>query len=324
MMGKCIFYHANKIVLGTAQFGMDYGINNKRGKIPKDEVFEIFNLALKSGVNTLDTAYSYGESETIIGEFTAEYKKEFQIISKLPKCELSEVEKILNSSLFKLNIDTIYGYMIHNFQYYIENPRIWNILEIMKLNGKIKKIGISLYYPYELEYLIKNGIKIDLIQVPYSIFDQRFEQYISELKNSGVEIYVRSVFLQGLFFKNPDELTGDFEKIKEKIAHLTLLSTKLNVPIAALCINFAILNEFVDRVVVGVDSIDNFRDIISSSKYIAGTKKVLSELYSFKENDENIILPLNWKVIKNDYNCNNPSKNWINQTSSKSLTRTSR
>ena len=105
MTRKCIFYRANKIALGTAQFGMDYGINNTRGKLPKNEVFEILNLASKSGVDTLDTAYSYGESETLIGEFIAKNKKGFHIISKLPKCEISEVENILNSSLFKLNID---------------------------------------------------------------------------------------------------------------------------------------------------------------------------------------------------------------------------
>lgn len=297
MTQKCIFNRANKVALGTAQFGMNYGINNLRGKIPRDEVFDILNLALKSGVNTLDTAYSYGESETLIGEFIAKNKKEFHIISKLPQCAISEVENILISSLFKLNIDTFYGYMIHNFQYYVENPEIWNILEKLKSNGKIKKIGISLYYPYELEYLIKNGIKIDLIQVPYSIFDQRFEQYFSKLKNSDVEIHVRSVFLQGLVFKNPDELLGHFEKIKEKIAYLNLLSTELNVPIAAMCINFAILNEFVDKVVVGVDSIDNFQDIILSSKYSMGVKSIFNKLFSLKENDENIILPVNWKVI---------------------------
>lgn len=297
MTQKCIFNRANKVALGTAQFGMNYGINNLRGKIPRDEVFDILNLALKSGVNTLDTAYSYGESETLIGEFIAENKKDFHIISKLPKCELSEVENILNSSLLKLNIDAFYGYMIHNFQYYIKNPDIWNILETLKSNGKIEKIGISLYYPYELEYLIKNGIKMDLIQVPYSIFDQRFEQYFSKLKNSDVEIHVRSVFLQGLVFKNPDELLGHFEKIKEKIIYLNSISTKLNVPIAALCINFAILNEFVDKVVVGVDSADNLHDIVSSSKYHIKVNDVLYELSNFKENDENIILPVNWKVI---------------------------
>lgn len=297
MTQKCIFNRANKVALGTAQFGMNYGINNLRGKIPRDEVFDILNLALESGINTLDTAYSYGESETLIGEFIAENKKDFHIVSKLPKCELSEVENILNSSLLKLNIDAFYGYMIHDFQYYIKNPGIWDILENLKSNGKIDKIGISLYYPYELEYLIKNGIEMDLIQVPYSIFDQRFEQYFSKLKSSNVEIHVRSVFLQGLIFKNPDELNNHFEKIKEKIVYLNSISTILDVPIAALCINFAILNKFVDKVVVGVDSADNLHDIILSSKYHLKVNNVLNELSNFKEKDENIILPVNWKVI---------------------------
>lgn len=285
----------NKIVLGTAQFGMDYGINNKRGKIPRKEVFEILNEASKYGINTLETAYSYGDSEKVIGEFIAESKKKFNIISKLPKCELQDVENIVDSSLKKLNIDAFYGYMIHNFQHYMENPKIWNILKKLKSNGNIEKIGMSLYFPYELDHLLKNRTKLDIIQVPYSIFDQRFAQYFSELKNIGVEIQVRSVFLQGLVFKNPDELNIHLTKIKQKLGYLNSLSTKLNVPIAALCFNFAVINRHVDEIVVGVDNLNDFNEVVYSSKYLVNVEKVFTELSGFKEDDETIILPFNWK-----------------------------
>ena len=84
----------NKIALGTAQFGMDYGINNKRGKIPEKEVFEILNEVSRSGIDTLDSAYAYGDSETMIGNFIRKSKNNFKIVSKSPKCEIEEMENI--------------------------------------------------------------------------------------------------------------------------------------------------------------------------------------------------------------------------------------
>ncbi len=286
----------NKIALGTVQFGMDYGVSNKRGKIPRDEVFEILNEAIKSGIDTLDTAYLYGESETVIGDFIKKYKKQFRLVTKSPDCKIEQIEDLFDISLKKLNIDRIYGYLIHNFQHYKENPEIWDILEKLKTGKKIQKIGFSLYYPSELEYILKKKLEIDIIQVPYSIFDRRFEPFFNELKNRNVEIHVRSVFLQGLVFKNPEELVGHFAKIKEKILALNSLSMKYDIPMGALCLNFAILNDSVDKVVVGVDSIENLKENISSLDYLTNVRNILNELSQFKEDDEKIILPVNWKV----------------------------
>ena len=186
--------------------------------------------------------------------------------------------------------------MCHSFQHYRDNPEIWNILKKLKSEGKIEKIGISLYYPSELEYIIENKIDIDIIQVPYNVFDRRFEQHFPVLIKLGIELFVRSVFLQGLVFKEPSELDDYFEKIRGKISNLHSLAAELDIPIAALCLNFAVLNEFIDKVVVGVDSVQNLKDIIASSKYIPHVKDALPQLYCFEEDDENIIAPVNWKV----------------------------
>jgi len=286
----------NKIVLGTAQFGLDYGISNKKGQIPKNEVFEILTESIKSGIDVLDTAYAYGNSELVIGNYLKKHGNVFKIISKLPDCDPRDVKNIFESSLERLGVDVLYGYMCHSFQHCIDNPEIWNILEELKSEGKIEKIGLSLYYPSELKYIIEKKIDIDIIQVPYNIFDRRFEQYFPVLKDKGIEIFVRSVFLQGLVFKEPSELDDYFEKISSKIANLHSLASELDIPIAALCLNFAVLNEFVDEVVGGVDSVQNLKDIVSSSIYRADVEHALQKLYLLREDDENMILPMNWKV----------------------------
>ena len=286
----------NKIALGTAQFGMDYGINNIKGKISESEVFEILNESLISGIEILDTAYAYGNSELVIGNFIENYGNVFKIISKLPTCDPDDIKNIFESSLEHLGVDMLYGYMCHSFQHYRDNPEIWNILKELKSEGKIEKIGLSLYHPSELEYIIEKKIDLDIIQVPYSVFDQRFEQYFPLLKNMGVEIFVRSVFLQGLVFKEPSELSDNFKKISGKIANLHSLAAELNIPIAAMCLNFAVLNKFVDHVVVGVDSLQNLKEIVSSSVHRVDVEDVLQKLYLLREDDENMILPNNWKV----------------------------
>ena len=286
----------NKIALGTAQFGLDYGISNTTGQIPENQVFKILNESIRSGIDVLDTAYAYGNSELVIGNFVKQHGNLFKIISKLPECNPRDVMNIFESSLKRLGIDELYGYMCHSFQHYTDNPEIWDILKELKSEGKIEKIGLSLYYPFELEYIIENKIGVDIIQVPYNVFDQRFEQYFPLLKKMGIEIFVRSVFLQGLVFKEPSELDDYFEKISGKIAKLHSMATELDTPIAALCLYFAVNNEFVDQVVVGVDSVQNLKEIVSSSVYRADVESALQKLYSLREDDENMILPMNWKV----------------------------
>jgi aryl-alcohol dehydrogenase-like predicted oxidoreductase len=284
-----------RLILGTAQFGMDYGINNRRGKIPGDEAFKILDLAFEVGIDTLDTAYLYGDSESVIGKFIKARGLEFKVISKLPKCSAKDVEKILVHSLEKLGIKNFYGYLIHDFPNFIENIEIWDILNKFKSDGIIDKLGFSIYFTRELEYILSSGIKFDLLQVPYNIFDRRFETYFSRLKEMDIEVHVRSIFLQGLVFKDPDELTGFFDRVRWKIKELQLLSMKLEIPIFAICLNFALLNKHIDGVIFGIDNLDNLVEIIGSLDYLDAVSDIYDIFYIFEERDEKLILPINWR-----------------------------
>jgi aryl-alcohol dehydrogenase-like predicted oxidoreductase len=285
----------NKLVLGTAQFGMDYGINNKRGKIPREEVFKILKVAFESGIDTLDTAYTYGESEAVIGDFTRISGFKLKIISKLPVCSLGNIENLFETSINRLRLDSLYGYYMHSFQHYLETPEVWSTLTKMKSEGKVTKIGFSLYYPSELDYILDHNIPLDIVQVPYSIFDQRFSSYFPKLRDKKVEVFVRSVFLQGLGFKDPSELSAHFENIKNKIVNLRKLSKDIDAPLSSIFLNFAVLNEYINKVVVGIDNIENLWELLASSDYLCKVDPIMTELASFKEDDEKIILPVNWR-----------------------------
>jgi aryl-alcohol dehydrogenase-like predicted oxidoreductase len=290
----------SKIALGTAQFGMDYGINNPRGKIPADEAIEILKIACASGIDTVDTASAYGNSEEILGEFVEEHPKALRIVSKLPECRKDEVAKIAVDSLARLHSRGFYGYLIHNFRQYLEEPGIWNELVKLKEAGKAEKIGFSLYYPEELEEILRKKIAADLVQVPFNIFDQRFIDYFDRLKERNIELHVRSVFLQGLMFKKPDVLSGQFLKIKNKIKRLNAIAQKNNLSLVALCLNFAYSDNRINKVVVGIDNFAHFREIISSTDKQAAVRNILPELLAMKEEDENIILPFKWETLKDN------------------------
>lgn len=287
-----------KLALGTVQFGLDYGINNKTGKIGPEQAFVILREAEKRGIDTIDTAYLYGNSEEVIGEYLSDNRTNFRVISKLPACEADKVEYFFDTSLKRLRTDRIYGYLFHDFGSYKEDTKKLGILEGLRREGRVSKIGFSLYCPSELDYLLTSRVRFDILQVPYSILDQRFGGFFQELSNRDIEIHVRSVFLQGLFFKGLDELKGDFLRVKDKLAILRSLSGKTGVPLSALCLNFAAANEFIDRVIVGVDSPGQFRENLEALSYMRKTEAAYESLLDLRTDDEDIILPMNWKDAK--------------------------
>lgn len=288
----------NKIVLGTAQFGLDYGINNKRGKIPYSEIVEIIEFAYKNGIDTLDTAYGYGESEEILGKIISNNSLKFNIISKLPNIENEkDVEGIFYETLERLKQKKIYGYLFHSFETFKSHPYIYDIFQKLKHSKKIEKIGFSLYYPSEINSLYDNKIDFDIIQLPYSIFDQRFEPYFSELKNRGIEIHVRSVFLQGLIFKEPEELDIYLSEVGDKILILKKMVERYKISTLSICLNFVLLNKYIDKVVLGIDSINNLKENLSSINDTNCVESLYKELKSLEIKNENILLPFKWNKI---------------------------
>ena len=285
-----------KLALGTAQFGLDYGINNKKGKISKKEAYKILDFAIRNDINFLDTAYSYGDCEIVIGDFIKETNANFKIISKFSSDKTVNINKVIQESLDRLHSDRLYGYLIHNFQYYLKYPQQWSELEKIRDSGKIEKIGFSFYFPKEVQYLLERDIHFDIAQVPINIFDQRFQKLFTELKKKNVEIYARSIFLQGLIFQSPNDLMGSLKKIGSKLQRLHSLSEVTNIPLSSLCINFVLLNKNIDKVIVGVDSLKNLKENIKALSYQNEVKERYQDLINLKEDDENLILPINWKV----------------------------
>lgn len=291
-------FDVNRICLGSAQCGMDYGVNNTRGRIPREEAFEIFSYAHHCGIDSIDTASAYGESEKVLGEYIERETPGFKVISKLAPLEDNRsfcVDASFRKSLDRLKLNKLYGYLIHKFDNYVSFKEIWPELSQLKKQGLVEKIGFSLYHPVELERLFSENVDFDIVQLPYSVFDRRFGPSLKRLKAKGIEIHARSVFLQGLAFLSPDHLPGRLSGAQVSLQKLRRLSDSENISINALCLNFALLNPCVDRVVMGVDGLGHLKANLDDVTLTDKVGRLSDKLDMLRIDNEDILLPYRWQ-----------------------------
>jgi len=285
----------SKLVLGTVNFGMDYGYMRSNSQLDKASAFEIIERALAEDICYFDTAQEYGQSEEVLGSFIGSKKAaHLNVITKILAAK-SDGDQVCES-LKRLNIQQIYAVLFHDFKDYLKYPKTLRGLQESQRKGRLEKIGFSLYFPSDLEQLLSSNIPFEIIQIPYSIFDRRFAPYFSELKARNVEIHVRSIFLNGLFFQDPKKLSDHFNGVKGSLEELRSLSQELEIPISSVCLNFVHQHELVDRLVVGVRTI---RELVMN----VGALSLSSQLVSHKEtlkgfacNDHTILHPHEWRV----------------------------
>ena len=287
----------HRICLGTAQFGLDYGVANTHGCMQEEEVKSVLKYAIAHGVKTLDTAVSYGNSEEAIGRSLKALGRNLDIVSKLPAHNemKASVHDIVAKSAKRLGGGKIYGYLLHSFEDYRKQD-VWKELSQLKTKGMIGKIGLSLYLPEEAQRVLKDNVEVDIIQVPYSVFDRRFEPFLRQFKERKMEVYVRSVFLQGLAFLEPGRLPVPLSGARAQVNALKKLSVKSGMPVSALCLNFAMVHPLVDRVIIGVDHLEHLKLNLSDLRFFAKVKSLNEDLHMAVIEDEDILLPYRWKL----------------------------
>lgn len=210
---------ASRLVLGTAQLGLPYGVANKNGQPDKDNAIKIIEAAWGNGIRQFDTAQAYGQSEDILGYCLSKLNinKDAKIISKFdPKLNHlseSDISKSLDRSFHKLGIDNIFAMMLHNEDLLsLWTTGLSETILKLKACGKISNAGVSVYSPKKaLQALSTEGL--DFVQIPSNILDRRFESAgVFEIAGRlGKRIYIRSIYLQGL-------LAMDSNNVPEKMS----------------------------------------------------------------------------------------------------------
>jgi aryl-alcohol dehydrogenase-like predicted oxidoreductase len=290
----------NKFILGGAQFGQNnYGINSLNGNIKISEMKLILKHAKKNNINFIDTAISYGLSEKNLGKIGV---NDFKIISKLPKLPagISDVriwvKEQIESSLKRLNEKKLYGLLLHN-PYDLIGPHrdtLISILNELKSLELVKKIGVSIYDPKELEKII-SFCKIEIVQAPLNIIDRRLEKsgWLLRLHNQGTEVHVRSVFLQGLLLMKKNEISPKFKRWSLKWDKWNLKLEQQGISALSACLHYPLSLKKIDRIIIGVDNVLQLKKIIAASKI----KIPKTDLSFMQSNDLMLINPSNWKNL---------------------------
>lgn len=280
-----------KIVIGTAQFGMNYGINNISGQVDSSAVEEILKIAGDASIRYIDTAFGYGNSEEVLGNTYSFHNNSFNTISKYAKSVLTPIEQF-EMSLKRLKVKKIYAYMVHNFSTYSANPKIWEDFMSLKSSGRVEKIGFSLYSTEELDYLLNENIDIDIVQVPYNILDRQFENWFSYLHSRNIEVQTRSVFLQGIFFKNIDSFQGNTYPLAKYVNVIQIYCKQNSIRVQDLALSFSLASS-ADGVLIGVDNIEQLKENIKSSNRVF-TAQDKSFINTINVTEKRLLSPVNW------------------------------
>ena len=284
--------YTNKIVLGTAQFGMKYGIANKTGQIKKSESINILNFAHSKGVDTIDTAKSYGNSEGKIGSYINEYPDDdWKIITKVSKKDVDLINQI-DDSINKLNTGP-YAVLAHSVEDYLE-PQFFKELHELKNSREIQKIGVSVYTIDEIKKVLSRKLP-DIIQCPLNILDSKLyhKGILDEIKGHGIDVYIRSVFLQGLFYLGKEDIKIHFADVFQTLEQLRYISQNAGITLSELSLLWVSSLEQVDKVVIGVDTVDQLKVHINTlNKEV--DHKIFQESLSINYKNENILNPSLW------------------------------
>lgn len=288
-----------RLSLGTVQFGLSYGIANRHGQVSVGEGAEILRAARGAGIDTLDTAIAYGDSEERLGELGV---REWHVITKLPPIGTMPegvaggiggwVRQVVSRSLARLKVPRLRALLLHRPADLLEpgGEELYATMVAIKTEGLAERIGISIYDPEELE-VFSDRFSLELVQAPFNVLDRRLETsgWLQRLRERGVEVHTRSAFLQGLLLMDEADRPEYFLRWRPKWQrwHEWLRVEGIS-PLQA-CIGFALSRPAIDRVVVGADTAAQLRQTIEAAR--ARPASVPDELQC---DDRDLLNPSRW------------------------------
>lgn len=294
-----------KLCLGTAQLGMDYGIAG--GKKPNiATAVTLLNDAYNAGIRVFDTATAYGSAEAVLGVFLRQPEinnNQIKIISKLSPGAFSNcnnenmlvlAEECIKNSLEQMGLEKIYGYMFHNAQYIFDENAIDALCSVQQ-KGYAEKIGVSIYTTQEAMRALESD-KIDIIQIPYNIFDRRLHHcgFFERAKERGIEVYVRSVLLQGLLIMDEKDIPKYMTFALPSLREFHKLCKQFNIEPFAAAVKYVMNQSGVNYIVFGVDNTKQLNEYANLSADIPS--ELIDELTAkFQYVDEKVLMPNLWR-----------------------------
>ena len=294
-----------ELCLGTVQFGMDYGILNT--PMPDiDKSITCLDYATQNGINAIDTATAYGKAEEIVGMFLRKKtinRNNLWISTKFRPNTLDDVnpsdykkvikDNIINS-LRTLNTDYVDAYYLHSARYAF-NDEILDALYKVKEEGLACKVGVSIYEPEEA-FACFDSKYVDIIQLPYSIFDHRMKEKGVFASDKRCHIDSRSAFIQGLIMMDKDEVPPFLEKAKPILSQIKKICTETGLNSIELAMAYVKREKAISHLVFGVDSLEQLKSDIEIFNNIDVSSDLLKCIEEeFNGIEAEIVMPSLWK-----------------------------
>lgn len=296
-------YELSNFGLGTVQFGLDYGFTKRK---TQEEVNDILNVAVENDINLIDTAREYGDSEEKIGVFNKEFDNDFVIATKLSLIDdlnnlsysflKKHIQQSVNDSLSDLNLDNIPILQLHQVDMELyNNSDFWSCIEDIKQDKLIDNFGVSVYDTDDTQFLLDNhGDIIDFIQIPYNIFDRRFDSIFEQIKINNIDVISRSTFLKGIIPSPVDNIPSELNDIIPYKLKLESASENVGVRVDELATLFVYYNKNISSTIFGVNSPEELKNNIDTIKQF--NEDILDEI-DFNElsvSEVKLIDPRQW------------------------------
>jgi aryl-alcohol dehydrogenase-like predicted oxidoreductase len=258
--------------LGTAQFGLPYGIANDSGQVRASEAHALLNLALDHGIRRLDTASGYGSSEAVIGAFGSAGWRVTTKLAALPDiCDdiATWVESEIRGSLARLGTTSVHTVLLHRPEDLLgcHGKQLHKALMACRAQGLFVAQGVSLYSTGDLERFV-GQFDIDTVQLPFNILDRGLvvDGHARRLRDAGVELQVRSIFLQGLLLLPLEEQVCRFPASESVWRAFANWTSEHQVSPYEACVRFVMGQTDLDAVVVGVDKCEHLTALLTVSE----------------------------------------------------------
>lgn len=297
----------SRIMLGTVQFGLDYGIANSNGRPDYRTCRDIMAAALESGINGFDTAAAYGESEQVLGRILAELgvAGRVLIVSKshpvndadIPASEVEGfIEKSLRQSLQNLGVDRLPVFLLHR-----DADLVWmDVLHRMKEKGLIERIGISADTAEGAESAARHDL-VEALQIPHNLFDRRFSSgpVFPLARKRGLLLFARSSFLQGLLLMPEESIPSSLSEVIPVRRKLEALAYAAGMGMPELCLRYSLGFSEITSVLIGVDTVEQLRQNASMMQRGPLESSLLAQIDAcVPDFPETIVRPSCWSIKK--------------------------
>lgn len=284
------------LVIGTAQVQGGYGVKDRGQSIGVRELERILDFCRLNSITQIDTSPGYGDAEKKLG-YNALHSFDLYTKVSVPLTDAyhvmhSKIRMSIHRSVVDLNVQKIEGVAIHNFEMLTNDMRNMALKALDDLRSELgfQKIGVSIYTTEVLEK--NNNLKlVDYVQAPLSFVDQRFlsQKFQNILRDNDISFHARSIFLQGLLLMDVDEQVALFPKFYKIWHRLDSFVQEFGYSKLSLCFNFLNHCQNIEKVVVGVKSLDQLASIHLVKDIM------VQPIFSAPVFDDNLLLPFNWK-----------------------------